>query len=80
MELVIFRGNGQTGRLVTALALAAGHHVTLRDTPAAGVSGARLTLAAADARDARAVTPIVQDADAMVSVLGTRLVAHLAAR
>ena len=72
MNLVIFGANGQTGRLVTALALAAGQHVTAvtrrpREFP---IAGRGLTVAAADARDAAAVAPIVEGADAVVSVLG----------
>lgn len=72
MNLVIFGANGQTGRLVTALALAAGHRVTAvtrrpREFPIAGTG---LTVAAPDARDAAAVSLIVQGADAVVSVLG----------
>ncbi|ARG57304.1 MULTISPECIES: NAD(P)-dependent oxidoreductase [Mycobacterium] len=72
MKLVIFGANGQTGRLATALALAAGHHVTAvtRRPLEFPIAGARLTVAAADARDATAVAPIVHDAAAVVSVLG----------
>lgn len=72
MNLVVFGANGKTGRLVTALALAAGHQVTAvtrrpREFP---IAGRGLTVAGADARDAAAVAPIVEDADAVVSVLG----------
>ena len=72
MHLVVFGANGKTGRLVTALALAAGHQVTAvtrrpREFP---IAGRGLTVAGADARDAAAVAPIVEDADAVVSVLG----------
>lgn len=72
MNLVIFGANGQTGRLVTALALAAGHRVTAvtrrpREFP---IAGHGLTVAGADARDAAAVSLIVRGADAVVSVLG----------
>jgi putative NADH-flavin reductase len=72
MNLAIFGANGQTGRLVTALALGTGHRVTAvtrrpREFPMAGRG---LTVAAADARDAAAVAPIVEEADAVVSVLG----------
>jgi nucleoside-diphosphate-sugar epimerase len=72
MNLVVFGANGKTGRRVTALALAAGHQVTAvtrrpREFP---IAGRGLTVAGADARDAAAVAPIVEDADAVVSVLG----------
>jgi deazaflavin-dependent oxidoreductase (nitroreductase family) len=72
MNLVIFGANGPTGRLLTALALAAGHRVTAvtrrpRDFPLAGRG---LTVAEADVRDASAVAVVVVDADAVVSVLG----------
>lgn len=72
MKLVIFGANGQTGRLVTALALAAGHHVVAvtrrpREFPLAGPG---LTVAQADVRDASAVRPVVAGVDAVVSTLG----------
>ena len=72
MHLVVFGANGKTGRLVTALALAAGHQVTAvtRRPCEFPIAGRGLTVAGADARDAAAVAPIVEDADAVVSVLG----------
>jgi putative NADH-flavin reductase len=69
MNLVVFGANGKTGRLVTALALAAGHQVTAvtRRPGEFPIAGRGLTVAGADARDAAAVAPIVEDADAVVS-------------
>lgn len=72
MKLVIFGANGQTGRLATALALAAGHHVVAvtrrpREFPLAGPG---LTVAQADVRDESAVRPVVAGVDAVVSTLG----------
>jgi uncharacterized protein YbjT (DUF2867 family) len=72
MKLAIFGANGQTGRLTTALALGAGHHVVAvtrrpREFP---LSGPGLTVAQADVRDASAVGPLVAGVDAVVSTLG----------
>jgi nucleoside-diphosphate-sugar epimerase len=72
MKLVVFGANGKTGRLVTTLALAAGHQVTAvtRHPSEFPIAGQGLTVAGADARDAAAVAPIVEDADAVLSTLG----------
>jgi nucleoside-diphosphate-sugar epimerase len=72
MKLVIFGANGQTGRLATARALSAGHHVVAvtrrpREFP---LAGPKLTVAQADVRDASAVGPLVAGVDAVVSTLG----------
>jgi nucleoside-diphosphate-sugar epimerase len=72
MKLVIFGANGQTGRLATALALDAGHHVVAvtrrpREFP---LTGPGLTVAQADVQDASAVGPLVAGVDAVVSTLG----------
>lgn len=72
MKLAIFGANGQTGRLATALALDAGHHVVAvtrrpREFP---LAGPRLTVTEADVRDASAVGPVVVGVDAVVSTLG----------
>lgn len=72
MKLVIFGANGQTGRLATAIGLAAGHEVVAvtrrpRDFPMARPG---LTVAEADVRDTAAVRPLVEGADAVVSTLG----------
>nr|WP_276857580.1 NAD(P)H-binding protein [Mycobacterium pseudokansasii] len=71
INLVVFGANGQTGRLVTALGLTAGHHVTAvtRRPLEFPLAGPGLTVAASDARDPAAVAPLVQDADAVISVL-----------
>jgi putative NADH-flavin reductase len=57
MKLVVFGANGQTGRLPTSHALAAGHRVVAvtrhpRDLP---VVGPGLTVAGVDVRDEAAV-------------------------
>ena len=72
MNLTVFGANGKTGCLVTALALAAGHQVTAvtRRPHEFPIAARGLTVAGADARNAAAVAPIVEDADAVVSVLG----------
>ena len=72
MDIVIFGANGQTGRLLTEQALAAGHRVVAAtrrpdDFP---LSDPKLTVAAADVRDAVAVTEVVAGADAVLSTLG----------
>ena len=72
MDIVIFGANGQTGRLLTGQALAAGHRVVAAtrrpgDFP---LSDPKLTVAAADVRDAAAVTKVVAGADAVLSTLG----------
>jgi nucleoside-diphosphate-sugar epimerase len=72
MKLVIFGANGQTGRLATALALAAGHEVVAvtRRPREFSLAGPGLTVARADVRDGSAVRPVVAGADAVVSTLG----------
>ena len=72
MDIVIFGANGQTGRLLTEQALAAGHRVVAAtrrpgDFP---LSDAKLTVAAVDVRDAAAVTEVVAGADAVLSRWG----------
>ena len=72
MDIVIFGANGQTGRLLTAQALAAGHRVVAAtrrpdDFP---LSDPKLTVAAVDVRDAAAVTEVVAGAHAVLSTLG----------
>ena len=71
MDIVIFGANGQTGRLLTGQALAAGHRVVAAtrrpdDFP---LSDPKLTVAAADVRDAAAVAEVVAGADAVLSTL-----------
>jgi nucleoside-diphosphate-sugar epimerase len=72
MKLVLFGANGQTGRLLTSHALAAGHRVVAvtrhpRDLP---VAGPGLTVAGVDVRDEAAVGDVVVGADAVLSTLG----------
>jgi nucleoside-diphosphate-sugar epimerase len=72
MRIVIFGGNGQTGRLATRQALDAGHTtiaVTRRPDEFPFTDPA-LTIACADVFDADAVADIVADADAVLSALG----------
>jgi uncharacterized protein YbjT (DUF2867 family) len=72
MNIVIFGANGQTGRLLTRQALAAGQRVVAvtRRPDDFPVSGAGLTLAGLDVCDAAAVTQVVAGADAVLSTLG----------
>ena len=72
MDIVIFGANGQTGRLLTEQALAAGHRVVAAtrrpdDFP---LSDPKLTVAAVDVRDAAVVTEVVAGVDAVLSTLG----------
>jgi putative NADH-flavin reductase len=72
MKLVVFGANGQTGRLLTSQALAAGHQVVAvtrhqREFP---IAGAGLTVAEADVRDEAAVAEVIVGADAVLSTLG----------
>jgi uncharacterized protein YbjT (DUF2867 family) len=72
MDIVIFGANGQTGRLLTGQALAAGHRVVAAtrrpdDFP---LSDPKLTVVATDVRDAAAVTECVAGVDAVLSTLG----------
>jgi putative NADH-flavin reductase len=72
MKLVVFGANGQTGRLLTSHALAAGHPVVAvtrhpNDLP---VVGPGLTVAGVDVRDEAAVGDVVVGADAVLSTLG----------
>jgi nucleoside-diphosphate-sugar epimerase len=72
MRIVIFGANGGTGRHLTRLALDAGHTVVAvtRHPDSFPVSGAALTVAVADVRDADAVASVVKGADAVLSALG----------
>lgn len=72
MELAIFGANGQTGRLATARALEAGHHVRAvtrrpRDFP---LADPKLTVVQADVLDSAAMQSVVSGVDAVVSTLG----------
>jgi putative NADH-flavin reductase len=72
MKLVIFGANGQTGRLLTSQALAAGHQVVAvtRHPRAWPIADPALTIAGVDVRDAGAVAQVVMGADAVLSTLG----------
>ncbi|MGH3643624.1 MAG: NAD(P)-dependent oxidoreductase [Mycobacterium sp.] len=72
MKLVIFGANGQTGRLLTSQALAAGHEVVAvtRNERQFPIAGAGLTVAGADVRDEAAVAEVIVGADAVLSTLG----------
>lgn len=72
MKVVVFGANGPTGRLLTACALAAGHHVVaatrhIDDFP---VQGDLLDVREVDAYDAAAVADAIRGADAVLSTLG----------
>ena len=72
MRIVIFGANGQTGRLLTEQALAAGHDVAAVTRRPAGfpVTHDRLAVVAADVHDPPAVDRAVDGADVVLSALG----------
>ncbi|MEN3223793.1 NAD(P)-dependent oxidoreductase [Mycolicibacterium porcinum] len=72
MRIVIFGANGATGRLLTRRALDAGHTAVAvtRHPEQFPITGDALAVAAADVRDAAAVTAVVDGADAVLSTLG----------
>lgn len=72
MRIVIFGANGQTGRLLTGQALAAGHDVAAVTRRPAGfpVTHDRLAVVDADVHDAPAVGRATEGADAVLSALG----------
>jgi len=72
MKIVIFGDNGQTGRLLTGQALAAGHDVAAvtRRPAEFPIAHDRLTVVQADVHDAPAVDRAVQGADVVLSALG----------
>ena len=72
MRIVIFGASGQTGRLLTGQALAAGHDVTAVTRRPAGfpITHDRLAVVEADVRDAPAVGRVIAGADAVLSALG----------
>ncbi|MEX3647805.1 NAD(P)H-binding protein, partial [Mycolicibacterium porcinum] len=69
MRIVIFGANGATGRLLTRRALDAGHTAVAvtRHPEQFPITGDALAVAAADVRDAAAVTAVVDGADAVLS-------------
>jgi nucleoside-diphosphate-sugar epimerase len=72
MNIVIFGANGQTGRLLTRTALAAGHRVVAatRQPGSFPLADPRLSVAAVDVRDVAAVGEVVAGADVVLSTLG----------
>jgi nucleoside-diphosphate-sugar epimerase len=72
MRIVIFGANGATGRLATRRALDAGHTTVAvtRKPDDFPFTDPALTVAGADVHDADAVAAIVDDADAVLSMLG----------
>jgi putative NADH-flavin reductase len=72
MKIVIFGANGQTGRLLTGQALAAGHDVGAVTRRPAGfpVTHDRLAVVEADVRDAPAVGRAIDGAAVVLSALG----------
>lgn len=72
MKIVIFGANGQTGRLLTKQALAAGHDVAAatRHPAEFPITHDRLTVVEADVHDAPAVDRAVAAADVVLSALG----------
>jgi putative NADH-flavin reductase len=72
MKIVIFGANGQTGRLLTGQALAAGHDVAAVTRRPAGfpVTHDRLAVVDADVRDAPAVGRAIEGAAVVLSALG----------
>jgi putative NADH-flavin reductase len=72
MKIVIFGANGQTGRVPTDEALAAGRDVAAvtRRPAEFPITHHRLTVVEADVHDAPAVDRAVEGADAVLSALG----------
>ena len=72
MDIAIFGADGQTGRLLTGQALAAGHRVVAvtRRPDDFPLSDPKLTVAVADVREAAAVTEVVEGVDVALSTLG----------
>jgi nucleoside-diphosphate-sugar epimerase len=72
MNLVVLGANGQTGRLLTKQALAAGHRVVAatRQPGDFPLRDPHLTVAGLDVRDGAAVREAVAGADAVLSTLG----------
>ncbi|MFE3827162.1 NAD(P)-dependent oxidoreductase [Streptomyces sp. NPDC059092] len=72
MKLVVFGANSPTGRLVTAMAMTAGHTVTAITRRPADFPFCdhRVQVAEADSMDADAVDWVVRGHDAVISVVG----------
>lgn len=71
-RLVVFGANGPTGRLLTALSVADGHHITAvtRRPDAFPLREPHLRVLGADVHDRDAVDRAVAGSDAVLSVLG----------
>jgi nucleoside-diphosphate-sugar epimerase len=78
MRLTIFGATGGTGQQLVQLALAAGHEVVafVRDPSRITQRHARLTVVSGDLTDQAAVERAIEDASAVISVLGPRRDAH----
>lgn len=72
MNIAILGATGRTGRLLVDLALEAGHHVRVlaRDPAKVHRQHDRLTVVTGDARDAAAISSVVEGTDAVLSALG----------
>jgi putative NADH-flavin reductase len=75
MRVIVFGANSSTGRLVTSMAMTAGHTVTAITRRPADflISDHRVQVADADVMDADAVDWVVRDHDAVLSVIGAPL-------
>jgi putative NADH-flavin reductase len=78
MQLVVFGANGPTGLEVCRQALAAGHHVTAavrrpNDFP---LQNDALTVVQAHVMDGSSLAPVIGNADAALSTLGTAYSRH----
>jgi uncharacterized protein YbjT (DUF2867 family) len=72
VKIVVFGANGQTGRLLTRQIVDAGHHavaVTRRPHDFPGTDPG-VSVVGADVRDVRALGPVLDGADAVLSTLG----------
>lgn len=72
-RLVVLGATGGTGKLVVEQALELGHHVTavVRTPAKLGIEHDRLDTVQGDVTDADTLRPLLRDADAVVSVLGS---------
>lgn len=72
MRIVVFGANGQTGRLLSEQALAAGHRVdaVTRRPATFPITHERLSVVEGDVHDARSVDRAINGADVVLSTLG----------
>jgi len=75
LNVTVFGGSGQIGRLVVADLLAAGHKVTayVRNPAKLGIDNAKLTTVTGELSDAQRIRQAVRGADAVISALGPSL-------